>query len=95
MSGGLGEGWVLTPNRVIPAEAGISLALIRPVAIPAPPPAPRSPPPSLSISPMRIRFDDLECARLTALRRLLWALAPDLPALALKIALAIDEEAHP
>ena len=36
---------------------------------------------------------DLECARLAALRRLLRTPAPDLPALALKIALIVDNEA--
>ena len=39
------------------------------------------------------RFDDLECARLDALRRLLRAPAPDLPALALKLGLVIDDNA--
>lgn len=38
-------------------------------------------------------FDDLECARLDALRRLLRAPAPDLPALARKIELTIDDQA--
>ena len=38
------------------------------------------------------RFGDLACARLTALRRLLRAPAPDLPALALKIELVVDHE---
>jgi hypothetical protein len=38
------------------------------------------------------RFNDLECARLAALKRLLRAPAPDLRALALKIELAVDEE---
>lgn len=42
--------------------------------------------------PLEERFNDLECARLTVLRRLLRAPAPDLPALALKIQLAIDDE---
>ena len=39
------------------------------------------------------RFDALESARLAALRRLLQAPAPDLPALSLKIGLTIDEAA--
>ncbi|HEX8528286.1 hypothetical protein, partial [Allosphingosinicella sp.] len=42
--------------------------------------------------PLEERFNDLESARLASLRRLLRAPAPDLPALALKIALAIEEE---
>jgi len=36
--------------------------------------------------------DDLECARLAALRRLMQAPAPDLHALSLKIDLAVDED---
>jgi len=43
--------------------------------------------------PVEERFNDLECARLAALRRLLRAPAPDLPALALKIEVAIDNQA--
>ena len=39
------------------------------------------------------RFSRLECARLAALTRLLRQPAPDLPALAVKIALIIDEAA--
>jgi hypothetical protein len=39
------------------------------------------------------RFNDLECARLEALKRLLRTSALDLPALALKIELAVDQEA--
>jgi hypothetical protein len=39
------------------------------------------------------RFNDLECARLAALRRLLRAPAPDLPALARKIQLTIRDQA--
>lgn len=42
--------------------------------------------------PLEDRFLDLECARLAALRRLLRAPAPDLPALALKIELAVDNQ---
>jgi hypothetical protein len=42
--------------------------------------------------PLEERSDDLESARLETVRRLLRAPAPDLPGLALKIALAIDEE---
>jgi hypothetical protein len=43
--------------------------------------------------PLEERFNDLECARLAALRRLLHAPAPDLPALARKIELTIDDQA--
>lgn len=43
-------------------------------------------------APLEERSDDLESARLETVRRLLRAPAPDLPALALKVALAIDEE---
>lgn len=42
--------------------------------------------------PLEERFNDLECARLAALRRLLRAPAPDLPAFSLKIDLAIDDD---
>lgn len=42
--------------------------------------------------PLEQRSGELESARLAAVRRLLRAPAPDLPALALKVALAIDEE---
>ena len=42
--------------------------------------------------PLEERCGELESARLAAIRRLLRAPAPDLPALALKVALAIDEE---
>jgi hypothetical protein len=42
--------------------------------------------------PLEERFNDLECARLAALRRLLRAPAPDFPALSLKIDLAIDDD---
>ena len=42
--------------------------------------------------PLEERSGELESARLAAVRRLLRAPAPDLPALALKIALAVDEE---
>jgi hypothetical protein len=45
------------------------------------------------IGPLEDRADDLECARLDALRRLLRLPAPDLAALALKIELAVDNEA--
>ena len=44
-------------------------------------------------APLEERFGDLECARLAALRRLLRAPALDLPALALKIELTIDDQA--
>ena len=43
--------------------------------------------------PLDDRFDDLECARLARLRRLLRAPAPDLPALALKIDLVVADQA--
>ena len=43
--------------------------------------------------PLDDRFDDLECARLAALRRLLRLRAPDLPALALKIHRIVDDQA--
>jgi hypothetical protein len=43
--------------------------------------------------PFEDRFDDLECARLGALRRLLGVPAPDLSALALKIILTVDDQA--
>ena len=43
--------------------------------------------------PFEDRFDDLESARLAALRRLLRAPAPDLPALALKIERTVDDQA--
>jgi hypothetical protein len=43
--------------------------------------------------PLEERFGDLECARLAALARLLRAPAPDLPAFARKIHLAIDDQA--
>jgi hypothetical protein len=43
-------------------------------------------------APLEERGNDLESSRLDAVRRLLRAPAPDLPALALKIALAIDDE---
>ncbi|TMJ14751.1 MAG: hypothetical protein E6G94_08815 [Alphaproteobacteria bacterium] len=43
--------------------------------------------------PLEDRFDDLECARLASLRRLLRLPAPNLPALALKIALTVDDQA--
>jgi hypothetical protein len=42
--------------------------------------------------PLEERFNDLECARLAALRRLLRAPAPDLAALSLKIDLAVDDD---
>ena len=54
------------------------------------PPARRAFP---ACEPLEDRFNDLECARLAALRRLLRAPAPDLPALARKIELAIDDQA--
>ncbi|HYN46824.1 MAG TPA: hypothetical protein VES64_09045 [Allosphingosinicella sp.] len=54
------------------------------------PPAARAFP---ACEPLEERFNDLECARLGTLRRLLRAPAPDLPALARKIALAIDDQA--
>ena len=38
-------------------------------------------------------FDDFECARLDALRRLLRASAPDLPAFAVKIDLLVEDQA--
>jgi len=38
-------------------------------------------------------FGDLECARLDALRRLLYAPAPDPAALALKVELTVDDQA--
>lgn len=44
-------------------------------------------------APLEGRFDTLESARLAALRRLLAAPAPDLPALAAKIALTVDDQA--
>ena len=43
--------------------------------------------------PLDDRFDDLECARLAALRWLLALPAPDLPALALKIHRIVDDQA--
>jgi hypothetical protein len=43
--------------------------------------------------PFEDRFDDLECARLAALGRLLRLPAPDLAALALKIVLTVDDQA--
>jgi hypothetical protein len=43
--------------------------------------------------PFDDRHDDLECARLAALRRLLRLPAPDLPALSLKIDLIVDDQA--
>lgn len=43
--------------------------------------------------PLEERFDDLECARLAALRRLLRLRAPDLAALSLKIDLTVDNQA--
>jgi hypothetical protein len=43
--------------------------------------------------PYEDRFDEAECARLAALRRLLRVPAPDLPALALKIHLFVDDQA--
>lgn len=54
------------------------------------PPATRAYP---ACKPLEDRFDDLECARLAALRRLLRLPAPDLPGLALKLELAIDDQA--
>jgi hypothetical protein len=44
-------------------------------------------------APIESRYNDLECARLAALKGLLRTPAPDLPALALKIELAVDQEA--
>ncbi|MDQ4087129.1 MAG: hypothetical protein M3177_03810 [Pseudomonadota bacterium] len=43
--------------------------------------------------PLEERFNDLESARLDALRSLLRLPAPDLPAFALKIALTVDNQA--
>jgi hypothetical protein len=43
--------------------------------------------------PLEERFNDLECVRLASLRRLLRAPAPDLAALARKIALTVDDQA--
>ena len=43
-------------------------------------------------APLEARSDALEQSRLDAIRRLLRAPAPDLAALALKVALAVDEE---
>ncbi|HEX8366239.1 MAG TPA: hypothetical protein VF603_13240 [Allosphingosinicella sp.] len=43
-------------------------------------------------APLEERGNDLESARLDTIRQLLRAPAPDLPALALKVELAIDEE---
>jgi hypothetical protein len=54
------------------------------------PPAARAFP---ACEPLEERFNDLECARLDALRHLLRAPSPDLPALARKIELAIDDQA--
>jgi hypothetical protein len=54
------------------------------------PPAARGFP---ACEPLEERFNELECARLAALRRLLRAPAPDLAALSLKIGLAIDDQA--
>lgn len=54
------------------------------------PPAARAYP---ACEPLEERFNDLECARLAALRRLLRAPAPDLRSLSLKIDLAVDEAA--
>jgi hypothetical protein len=54
------------------------------------PPAARAFP---ACEPLEERFNDLECARLAALRRVLRIPAPDLPALALKLELAIDDQA--
>jgi hypothetical protein len=44
-------------------------------------------------APLEERFDNLECARLAALRRLLRLPAPDLAAFALKLELAVDDQA--
>jgi hypothetical protein len=46
-----------------------------------------------AIGPLEDRANDLDCARLAALRRLLRLPAPDLPALGLKIALVVDDQA--
>jgi hypothetical protein len=54
------------------------------------PPAARAFP---ACEPLEERFNDLECARLEALRRLLCAPAPDPSALARKIELTIDDQA--
>jgi hypothetical protein len=54
------------------------------------PPAARAFP---ACEPLEERFNDLECPRLAALRRLLRGPAPDLAALALKIELTIDDQA--
>jgi hypothetical protein len=43
--------------------------------------------------PLDERFNDLECARLDALRRLLLVPAPDLRTLSLKVDLIVDEDA--
>jgi hypothetical protein len=44
-------------------------------------------------APLEERFNDLECTRLAVLRRLLRIPAPDLAAFALKLELAIDDQA--
>lgn len=54
------------------------------------PPAARAFP---ACEPLEERFNDLECARLAALRRLLRAPAPGLAALSLKIDLTIEDQA--
>lgn len=54
------------------------------------PPAARAFP---ACQPFEDRYDELECARLAALRRLLRLPAPGLPALALKLELTIDDQA--
>ncbi|HYI47124.1 MAG TPA: hypothetical protein VEX35_01550 [Allosphingosinicella sp.] len=54
------------------------------------PPAARAFP---ACEPLEERFNDLECARLAALRRLLRPPAPDFAALSLKIELTIDDQA--
>jgi len=54
------------------------------------PPAARAFP---ACAPLEERFNDLECTRLAALRRLLRVPAPDLAALALKLELAVDDQA--
>jgi hypothetical protein len=69
-------------------RAEAKLAAFRAYEASLPAPARRFP----ACAPLEERGNDLECARLARLRRLLRAPAPDLPALALKIALAVDDE---
>jgi ferric-dicitrate binding protein FerR (iron transport regulator) len=79
--------WVRTVAAFRRAEASLAAFRAWEAALPA---AERAFP---ACEPLEQRFNDLECRRLAALRRLLRAHAPDLPAFALKVALAVDNEA--